>query len=197
MGGKILKTINGGINWSTLNSGTTNDLYEIHFTYDIVGYTVGENGIILNTTNGGANWVSLASGTTNTLRSVYFPAVNIGYTVGENGTIRKTVTGFVGAEESNINSPKEFSLHQNYPNPFNPATKIKFDISANGKGQIADVKLIIYSIQGKEIAVLVNRQMQPGTYEIEWNAINYSSGVYYYKLTAGSYSETKKLVLLK
>ncbi|MCZ7613074.1 MAG: T9SS type A sorting domain-containing protein [Ignavibacteriaceae bacterium] len=93
----------------------------------------------------------------------------------------------------------EFSLSQNYPNPFNPSTKIKYEIPASlnpSKGGTL-VQLIVYDILGREIAVLVNEEKHPGNYEIEFDGSNLSSGIYLYRLTAGGFSATKKLVLLK
>jgi hypothetical protein len=98
--------------------------------------------------------------------------------------------------------PEDFSLSQNYPNPFNPVTKIKFSIpllrgvSAEG-GRGVSVNLTIYDVLGREMAVLVNETLSPGTYEIEWDGSNYPSGVYFYKLITESFSETRKMVLLK
>ncbi len=92
---------------------------------------------------------------------------------------------------------KDFYLSQNYPNPFNPVTKIKFTIPANGKGQMANVKLVIYDIQGREIEQLLNNPMVSGSYEIEWNGSKYASGVYFYRLEANGYSDVKKMVLIK
>lgn len=89
-----------------------------------------------------------------------------------------------------------FSLFQNYPNPFNPFTKIKFGIPALS-GLSNDVKLVIYDALGKEIAVLVNEKLTPGNYETSWNAAAYPSGVYYYKLISGDFSEVRKMVLVK
>lgn len=93
--------------------------------------------------------------------------------------------------------PEQFELFQNYPNPFNPSTKIKFSVPADGKEQKADVKLIIYNPLGQQISVLVNQNLSPGVYESEWDASGYSSGIYFYKLESGDYSETKKMVLIK
>jgi hypothetical protein len=98
----------------------------------------------------------------------------------------------VGITNINSDIPKEFSLHQNYPNPFNPSTNIKFDIPKS-----SFVRISVYDISGKEISVLVNTQLLPGSYQADWNASNYSSGVYYYTLTAGHYYETKKMILIK
>jgi hypothetical protein len=100
---------------------------------------------------------------------------------------------------NNGSVPGKFELYQNYPNPFNPTTKIKFDIPSNVKNETSNVKLIIYDILGKEVASLIPPQekLHPGTYEVEWNASSYPSGVYFYKLTVGDLSATKKLILLK
>jgi Secretion system C-terminal sorting domain len=86
----------------------------------------------------------------------------------------------------------DFSLRQNYPNPFNPSTKIDYNISFTGK-----VTLIVYDISGKEVASLVNKNQQAGNYKVEFDASKFASGVYIYKLTAGSFSASKKLILLK
>jgi hypothetical protein len=93
--------------------------------------------------------------------------------------------------------PKEFSLSQNYPNPFNPSTKIKFQIPASSTRRTDLVLLTIYDNLGREVAVLVNQQLSPGTYEVDFEAANFAGGVYYYKLSTGNYSQTKKMVLVK
>lgn len=94
--------------------------------------------------------------------------------------------------------PNEFSLSQNYPNPFNPVTKIKFSIPQNETThRVVSTSLIVYDALGREIAILVDQQLQPGTYEADWDASAYPSGVYYYKLESGSFTETKKMVLVK
>ncbi len=96
----------------------------------------------------------------------------------------------------NENVPQSFSI-TNYPNPFNPVTKIKFAIPDVGQRHAFDVRLIIYDILGKEIGALVNEQLNPGTYEVNWNAEGYPSGVYIYRLTAGDYTLSKKMILVK
>ncbi|MDQ3194107.1 MAG: SBBP repeat-containing protein, partial [Bacteroidota bacterium] len=90
-----------------------------------------------------------------------------------------------------------FSLYQNYPNPFNPVTRIKFDIPPDVKGQTSNVKLIIYDALGRELTSLVNQELSPGSYEVEFDGSNLSSGVYFYKLHAGNFIETKGMVLIK
>ncbi|HWA04968.1 MAG TPA: T9SS type A sorting domain-containing protein, partial [Ignavibacteria bacterium] len=90
--------------------------------------------------------------------------------------------------------PLQFSLSQNYPNPFNPATKIKFAIPA---GNASLTTITVYDIVGRQVAVLVNQQLRPGTYEVDWDASVYPSGVYFYTVSSVSFNETKKMVLLK
>jgi hypothetical protein len=88
--------------------------------------------------------------------------------------------------------PSEYSLYQNYPNPFNPATKIKFDLSKTG-----EVSLKIYDINGREVAKLVNEKLFAGSYEATWDASSFPSGVYFCRLNAGNFEETKKMLLIK
>jgi len=88
--------------------------------------------------------------------------------------------------------PEEYALSQNYPNPFNPATNFGFRIPDFGL-----VRLIVYDVLGKEIAVPVNRNLQAGTYEVSFDAGNLPSGIYFYRLTSGDYTETRRMVLVK
>ncbi|MFA6455412.1 MAG: SBBP repeat-containing protein [Bacteroidota bacterium] len=95
----------------------------------------------------------------------------------------------VSREENILSS---FSLHQNFPNPFNPSTTIRYDIPSS-----AHVKLTIHDILGREIATLVNEEQSAGWKEVQWNAKNVSSGIYLYKLQAGNFVESKKMLLMK
>jgi flagellar hook assembly protein FlgD len=103
----------------------------------------------------------------------------------------------VGIEPSNSELPMEFKLGQNYPNPFNPVTVIKLDIPSNAIRETSNVKMIIYDILGREILTLVDEELRPGSYQFEWDAANYPSGVYYYKLSVGQYWLTRKAVLIE
>ncbi|MBZ0178020.1 MAG: T9SS type A sorting domain-containing protein [Melioribacteraceae bacterium] len=94
-------------------------------------------------------------------------------------------------EVENIN-PTKFALHQNHPNPFNPSTVISYQLAVNSK-----VSLKIYDVLGREVAVLEKEYQPAGNYKVEFNAKGLSSGVYYYHLEAGSYSQTKKMILMR
>jgi hypothetical protein len=88
--------------------------------------------------------------------------------------------------------PLNYELRQNYPNPFNPVTTIKYEVPSNGI-----IALRIFDILGREVATLVNEQKQLGKYDVQWNASNNSSGLYFYRIQAGKFVETKKMILLK
>ena len=92
----------------------------------------------------------------------------------------------------NFSNPNEFKLYDNYPNPFNPTTIIRYAIP---EASFTSIK--IYNGLGKEVSTLVNETKTAGTYEVEFNASDLSSGVYFYTLQAGSFKETKKMILTK
>ncbi|MBK9332152.1 MAG: T9SS type A sorting domain-containing protein [Ignavibacteria bacterium] len=96
------------------------------------------------------------------------------------------------SNEITIASPDEYSLNQNYPNPFNPSTKISFQIPTDGV-----VTLKIFDISGKEVMELVNGNLNAGFHTINFNATGLTSGVYFYKLTAGNFTKVMKMSLIK
>ncbi len=98
----------------------------------------------------------------------------------------------LGITHTSSEIPDEFLLSQNYPNPFNPSTKVKFQIPKSGFA-----KLTVYDLLGKEIQTLVNELLSPGTYEVDFDGSNLPSGVYYYKLESETFTETKKMILIK
>ncbi len=100
------------------------------------------------------------------------------------------VTGVT--ERTDLGVPNRYDLSQNYPNPFNPTTNIQFAIPKSGL-----VTMKVYNLLGQEVATLVNEQKNAGTYQVDFNAANLTSGVYFYSITAGNYSVTKKMLLLK
>ena len=96
-----------------------------------------------------------------------------------------------GVEEDN-SLPTVYSLYNNYPNPFNPSTTIKYDIPEQSY-----VTIKIYNITGEEVSTLLNEVQNAGRYQIQWNAAELASGVYFYRIQAGQFSDTKKLILMK
>jgi hypothetical protein len=97
-------------------------------------------------------------------------------------------------EVKNISTevPRNFALYQNYPNPFNPSTLIKFDVIVSGH-----IKLVIYDILGRNVETLINENLKYGSYEVTYNALNLSSGLYFYELTTNNFRDVKKMILIK
>ena len=189
---------------------------QIQFLSDNIGYAVCATdtfGIPLHvfykTTDGGNSWLDLTNqlpGNTG-YTSLFFTDENTGFLAGSAGIIKTTTGGELITSVNlldNTSMPTGFKLYQNYPNPFNPTTKIKYSIPASPtkwqanlpKGE-AFVQLKIYDILGREVATLVNKQQRPGNYEVKFNASNFSSGVYFYRIQINDFMATKKLVLLK
>ncbi len=194
--GNLKRTTNGGTNWTNINTGTTEDLQALKYISTTKVFAAGSGGTILKSTDGGLTWVHQTSGTTSALRGLdLFTSDDFGIAGGANGTMVRTInggSGTVGIIQENGNIPDRFSLSQNYPNPFNPSTKLNFRIANTGS-----VQLKVYDILGNEIETVVNENMQPGSYSVIFNAGNLPSGTYFYRLNAGDFSETKKMVLIK
>jgi len=91
----------------------------------------------------------------------------------------------------------DFNLMQNYPNPFNPTTTINFSIASNGKNEILNTKLTVYNSLGQEVEVLVNEALGSGNYSVKFNGTNLSTGIYFYKISSGVFSNVKKMILIK
>ena len=105
--------------------------------------------------------------------------------------ILKTVNSVVTEVEDELNL-YSFSLDQNYPNPFNPSTTIKFNLAKAG---FATLKL--YDVLGKEVASMLNSELEAGSHQVSFDASNLPSGTYFYTLTSGSFTETRKMMFLK
>ena len=201
LNGTILKTINGGINWSTKTSGTLDDIISLSINNPVC-YATLYSGYVLKSTNLGETWESHYTNSINQLLSVFFNDANTGWITGSGGMILKTTDGggvFISKISSEI--PSNYKLFQNYPNPFNPSTKIKFSVPAYENGKLKTengvVSLKVYDISGREVALLVNETLRPGEYEVTFDGGNLPSGVYFCRLTAGTYSGVIKMLLVK
>jgi hypothetical protein len=192
------KSTNGGLNWTPMSNlsgamrGICKDIAE-----NI--YTAG-NGGVFRSTNDGVNFANYNLTYSSNQVISFQNKILVAVSGTANGGVWIYTDTTVGIRRAGSNVANKFSLEQNYPNPFNPSTTIKFDIplspiSERGAGGFVTLK--IFDLLGCEAATLVNEQLKPGTYEVEWNAGDYPSGVYFYKLTTGNYSESKKMILLK
>ena len=122
---------------------------------------------------------------------------SVAFIAGDNGTVLVTgnseyILDIQEEDNTNTQIPTNITLYQNYPNPFNPSTRIKFSIIHSDH-----VAMKIFDILGKEIETLLEEELSPGIYEINWDASTLPAGVYFYRLQVGSFVQTKKTIILK
>ena len=205
--GHIYKSTDGGVNFTNI-SGTLPDM-PIHSVvvdplYPNNVYCGNDIGVYVST-NGGTNWFTFSTGMPYTLifdLTISYPNRKLRAATHGNGIWQTNLLANpVGINEITGEVPASYSLSQNYPNPFNPSTKIKFSIPSSSvilsRAKNLKTTLKIYDLLGKEIAALVNEQLQPGTYEVTFDAGKLSSGVYFYRLQSDSFVDVKRMTLLK
>ena len=197
------KSTNYGINWSVVSSNNLvfRDMCSLN-SQNFWG--LDSSGSIKYSSNGGNTFVNQFTGGISDYGDAIFmfPSDSLNHSVGYaklNNKLYKTTSGgfsvhsYIGNENNII---EKFILLQNYPNPFNPVTNIRYSIP-EGTGRDMTVQLKVYDVNGKEIETLVNENQIAGSYSVNFNAANYPSGVYFYKLETNNFSETKKMILLK
>lgn len=196
---RIYKTIDQGNSWQSIQTNIPSQYYSsVYFINTNTGFACGgnmgtSNGSIIKTTNGGQNWNPVYFYAPSFFTKIMFTDSLSGYAVTENLKLFKTTTGggVTGIPQNSIKVAK-YTLEQNYPNPFNPTTKINYDLPNSNF-----VTLKVYDVHGSEIETLVIEDQNAGSYSVSFNASNYPSGVYFYKLETNGFSETKKMVLVK
>jgi photosystem II stability/assembly factor-like uncharacterized protein len=206
----IFFTTNAGVNWTfQTNPVSVNNNYvqinDIYFFSPDSGWAIHGtpfSGAIMSTTNGGANW-NVEEGSNNWFTCVSAIRGSKAWCGASAGKVwYSNLSTPVSVVSQNIGIPNEFRLNQNFPNPFNPSTKINFSIpllrgvsAESGRG--VSVRITVTDILGRAITTLVNEKLSPSTYSVEWDASAFPSGVYFYKLQAGDFSESKKMMLIK
>jgi photosystem II stability/assembly factor-like uncharacterized protein len=183
---------NSGINWNQITVPGSGSYYSLAGSGTRDFWTASD-GYVYHTTDFGSNWSSelIFFGNIFAMDFVTIGSNAIGYVAGTNGTIAR----YEGAITSISKQPSisnKYSLEQNYPNPFNPTTKIKFTIP---NAQFVTVK--IFDVLGKFVMSICNEEKPSGTYELNFDGIGLSSGIYFYQLQAGNFIETKKFTLIK
>jgi len=215
------KTTDGGYNWfdQTMPQGGTIVASQIErfdninrdTIWGVGGWVQYPNfqsrGMIYRTINGGDNWLFQVPDTSiNIVRYSYTSFINkqIGWAYSSSPGVHTTTGGddtfYTPVKQISSNIPKDFKLYQNYPNPFNSSSKIKFQIPARSAGgsKTSEVSLKVFDITGRFINTLVSEKLQAGEYETTFNAVNLSTGVYFYSLIIdGIIVETKRMILLK
>jgi photosystem II stability/assembly factor-like uncharacterized protein len=206
-GGGYFKTTDSGENWHL--SPEPGYGFDIEFLDDKNGW-ISSWGQIFRTSDEGETWEGQFDNYINYRleKLIMLKKDKIAYVLGVNpdsntATLLKAdLSAITGIEKKEKTLPAKFNLYQNYPNPFNPTTVISYTIGTSQLSVSSHVTLKIYDLLGKEVATLVDGYKQAGTYNVTFNvetlhATSLPSGVYYYRLTAGSFSETKKMAVLK
>ncbi len=192
----VFMSSNNGMSWIAVSSGLNGKLVNY---FAVSGNTLiaGTSEGVYLTTNMGTLWQEQNLGFT-IIPSVYSLKIANDYIFAgtSNYVWRRFLTEIVYIENISIESPSEFMLGQNYPNPFNSVTSLKFKIPAVGQSS-RTVTIKIFDLLGREIKTLVNEKLNPGTYEVRFDAGNMPSGIYFYRMESEKFSDTKNLILLK
>ena len=202
----VYVTKDGGLTWDILNNSfpTKGFINDLEFISERIGFIGGEyynddetfsQPCVYRTKDGGQSWVQIFKWGEHWKKIVgmHFLNENHGWVCVDSRLFRTNNGGITDIIMEDIAQTNlDFELVQNYPNPFNPSTKIKYSIPKKGF-----VVLKVFDVLGSEVATLVNLEQPIGNYEVEFNAIKLPSGIYFYKLQAGKYTETKKMVLLR
>ena len=193
-GSDLLYTTNNGVSWVSAGLPGSGDITSIASQPGLYSTWVLRNDNMVYTKSYSGTWNnSYSSPSGNYVFSKLGSSYTNLFAVRDNGGIsHRNIPPFPTGISLISELAESFKLSQNYPNPFNPVTHFEFRIADFGL-----VRLTVFDAIGREIEALVNQQLQPGTYEVSWDASAYPSGVYYYRLEAGSFTETKKIVLIK
>lgn len=185
----IYRSTNNGSSW--FQSGLNNQSV---MSFAVSGNNIfagSDSGVYL-TTNYGTSWINESQGFGSN-RSVLALLIANNYIFAGASTVwRRILSEMIGVNNISTEIPTAYSLSQNYPNPFNPTTSIKFNVAKLGY-----VKIVIYDVTGREVQTIVNESLKPGTYETSFDGSSLNSGVYFYKIIAEEFSETKKMLLIK
>jgi photosystem II stability/assembly factor-like uncharacterized protein len=202
----IYRSTNNGATWVQINSGLTNLNVRSIICISSKTFFAGTAGGVFLSADSGNSWIPTNAGLTNTgINSLaYEPGGTIYVGTWGDGVFRSTQI-VSNVREFSASLPISYMLKQNYPNPFNPSTELSFVIGylparrnhAERDAGGSFVTLKVYDILGREIATLVNERKQAGEYKVTWNAEGVPSGVYFYRIVAGEFIETKKMVVVK
>jgi photosystem II stability/assembly factor-like uncharacterized protein len=196
----ISRTTDGGVTWSagTIASGPggfSRVRWIVGTNHVYVSGASGSPGCIARSVDGGATWELMTTNVPGVWHLEYFKdgsgMIHM-YSISGNGSVMRYRYTPTGVEPVSNAVPTEFRLEQNYPNPFNPSTRIPFAVRSSGF-----VSLKVYDILGREVRTLVNDNLQPGSYEVMFNADGLTSGVYFSRMTAPGFTSTKKMILTR
>ncbi|MBN8572219.1 MAG: T9SS type A sorting domain-containing protein, partial [Ignavibacteria bacterium] len=193
----VFRTTNYGANWVNI----TGNLLNVPANSLIIDYNkdstlfVGTDAGVYYTTRLGASWVQLGTGLPNSpVFDLIYHQASFKLVAATHGRsmFEVDISNLPSGINNNTVTANDFILKQNYPNPFNPETNIAYELK-----QKAFVTLKVFDLSGKEVAVLVNGIKAQGSYNVKFSAAELSSGLYFYKLESGEFSEVKKMMLIK
>jgi hypothetical protein len=191
--GDIYSSSDNGTTWTPLNTGFGSDINAIAVGGTAIFAGTSFGGVYVST-NGGSSWATFNEGYPFT--GIYSLEAGDTYLyVGslQSGFWRRPLSDVVtGIAEGGRLLPETFRLEQNYPNPFNPTTRIRFVVARTGP-----VSLRVYDLLGREVATMVDGVLNPGAYERTFDARGLAGGIYFFRLQAGAFTETKKFVLMR
>ncbi len=188
----VFRCTNDGSSWVAVNSGLTDTLVKALAMSGPNLFAGTDSGGVFLSTNFGNSWAPVSSGLTNlVIHSLAIGGASL-FAATDNGVWIRPLSEMTGVKLGMNEIPEMYSLTQNYPNPFNPSTTISFDLPSRSY-----VTLKVFDIIGREVSTIVSGEFQAGSYTRQWNAAKMASGVYFYRLTAGNFVNTKKLLLLK
>ena len=192
----VSRTTDGGQTWEYSGQQGGSSLREVQMLNSQVGWFVGSVNLppyIACTVDGGDTWIEQDPVPENFgFESISIIDESLGWVVGSSGAIYKTTNGGTAWVSPGPGLPDQFMLAQNYPNPFNAQTRLTFTVR-----NPQSIVLQVYDLLGREVAKLVNGKREAGVHNVTWDAAGLPSGVYFYRLQAGGFVETRKLVLLR
>jgi len=202
-GAGFINTTDAGDSWDYSEIGILGTAKAISFRTGSEGWAPVPQALSMIYTLDSANtWIEVYPPDSVAIYDLIFPDSLHGFAVGVEGTILKYIPPIVDdvkvIEQTTVTS---YQLYQNYPNPFNPTTKIKFSLPSNQLGETSNVKMVVFDILGNEVASLLDKELLPGSYEVEFGAMvsnrQIVSGIYFYQLRIGGIVQTKKMILMK
>jgi photosystem II stability/assembly factor-like uncharacterized protein len=193
-GASVVRTTNGGDDWVHEELGIFGVATSVSFRTESEGWApLSFAQTMIFSLDTGFTWTEIPTLNNLSIYELVFTDTLTGYGVGSEGAIIKykypNTTPYIEQKQS---LPPKFILFQNYPNPFNPVTTLKYSIPLN-----SHVQLVVYDPLGNKVAILEDAYKQKGSHETIWNSGDFPSGIYYYQLKVGSYTDTKKMILLK
>ncbi len=189
----IVLSTDGGATWQSTYNCEGISVYDLAFADTLHGWIVGQSGTILRTSDGGGTWARQSSPEpTDYLEAVACVSPTRAWIAGDGGVYKTTNGGLAGVQNAGLTLPPRFLLAQNFPNPFNPTTTMRYSLPHR-----SHVLLTVFNTLGQQVAELVDGEMEAGSYIVQFNGRNLASGVYFYRLQAGTFMQVRRMLLAR